>query len=90
MLDGQDINDPSLSGGQIAINNPDAIGEVRIITNQFLAEYGRNSGAVVNFIGKSGTNDFHGSGFVFHNNENLNACSNLDKQAGFCDPNARN
>ncbi len=84
MIDGQDINDPSLSGGQIAINNPDAIGEVRIITNQFLAEYGRNSGAVVNFIGKSGTNEFHGSGFVFHNNENLNACSNLDKQAGFC------
>jgi len=88
MLDGQDINDPSLSGGQIAINNPDAIGEVRIITNQFLAEYGRNSGAVVNFVGKSGTNQFHGSGFIFHNNENLNACSNLDKQAGFCNENA--
>lgn len=84
MIDGQDINDPSLSGGQIAINNPDAIGEVRIITNQFLAEYGRNSGAVVNFIGKSGTNDYHGTGFIFHNNERLNACSNLDKQAGFC------
>lgn len=88
MLDGQDINDPSVSGGQIAINNPDAIGEVRIITNQFLAEYGRNSGAVVNFVGKSGTNQFHGSGFVFHNNENFNACSNLDKQAGFCNENA--
>ncbi|HEX8267958.1 MAG TPA: TonB-dependent receptor [Pyrinomonadaceae bacterium] len=84
MIDGQDINDPSLSGGQIAINNPDAIGEVRIITNQFLAEYGRNSGAVVNFIGKSGTNQYHGSAFIFHNNERLNACSNLDKQAGFC------
>lgn len=88
MIDGQDINDPSVSGGQIAINNPDAIGEVRIITNQFLAEYGRNSGAVVNFIGKSGTNNFRGSAFVFHNNENLNACSNLDKQAGFCNPNS--
>ena len=88
MIDGQDINDPSVSGGQIAINNPDAIGEVRIITNQFLAEYGRNSGAVVNFIGKSGTNNFHGSGFVFHNNEDFNACSNLDKQVGFCNPNS--
>ncbi|HEX8565758.1 MAG TPA: TonB-dependent receptor [Pyrinomonadaceae bacterium] len=91
MIDGQDINDPSLSGGQIAINNPDAIGEVRIITNQFLAEYGRNSGAVVNFIGKSGTNQYHGSAFIFHNNERLNACSNLDKQAGFCyDPKSGN
>lgn len=88
MIDGQDINDPSLSGGQIAINNPDAIGEVRIITNQFLAEYGRNSGSVVNFIGKSGTNKYHGSAFIFHNNDSLNACSNLDKRAGFCNPSA--
>ena len=88
MIDGQDINDPSVSGGQIAINNPDAIREVRIITNQFLAEYGRNSGAVVNFIGKSGTNDFHGSAFIFHNNEKLNSCSNLNKAAGFCNSGA--
>jgi len=87
MIDGQDINDPSVSGGQIQLNNPDAIKEVRIITNQFLAEYGRNSGSVVNFIGKSGTNEFHGSGFVFHNNGRFNACSNLDKRAGFCNPN---
>src|SRR5688500_11265510 len=88
MLDGQDINDPSVAGGQIAINNPDAIGEVRIITNQFLAEYGRNSGSVVNFVGKSGTKEYHGSAFIFHNNENLNSCSNLHKAAGFCNPNA--
>lgn len=88
MLDGQDTNDPSVAGGQIALNNPDAIQEVRIITNQFLAEYGRNSGSVVNFVGKSGTNDFHGSLFWFHNNQDLNACSNLDKSAGFCNANA--
>ena len=89
MIDGQDINDPSVSGGQLAINNPDAIQEVRIITNQFLAEYGRNSGSIVNFIGKSGTNDFHGSAFIFHNNERLNACNNLDKRAAvYCNPNS--
>ncbi len=88
MLDGQDTNDPSVSGGQIALNNPDAIQEVRIITNQFLAEYGRNSGSIVNFVGKSGTNDYHGSIFWFHNNQDLNACSNLDKSAGFCNASA--
>ena len=95
MIDGQDINDPSVAGGQIALNNPDAIQEVRIITNQFLPEFGRNSGSVVNFIGKSGTNDFHGSAFVFHNNERLNTCTNLNRAAtvpgstilGFCNPN---
>ncbi len=88
MIDGQDINDPSVAGGQLALNNPDAIQEVRIVTNQFLPEFGRNSGSVVNFIGKSGTNEFHGSLFWFHNNERLNACSNLDKSAGFCNQNA--
>lgn len=84
LFDGQDINDPNITGGQIPLNNPDAIGEVRIITNQFLAEYGRNSGSVVNVIGKSGTNDYHGSAFVFYNDKNLNSCSNLDKAASFC------
>jgi hypothetical protein len=90
MVDGQDTNDPSVAGGQLPLNNPDAIQEVRIITNQFLAEYGRNSGSVVNIIGKSGTNDYRGSAYIFHNNERLNACSNLDKSPsqGFCNPNA--
>ncbi len=81
MIDGQDTNDPSVTGGQQNINNPDIVQEVRLITNQFLAEYGRNSGSVLNIVTKSGTNDFHGSMFWFHNDNKLNARSNLDKQA---------
>jgi len=90
MVDGQDTNDPSVAGGQLPLNNPDAIQEVRIITNQFLAEYGRNSSSVVNIIGKSGMNEFHGSGFVFHNNKRLNTCNNLDlsPSRGFCNKDA--
>ncbi|MCC6330039.1 MAG: TonB-dependent receptor [Acidobacteria bacterium] len=90
LLDGQDVNDPTLTGGQIPLNNPDAIQEVRIVTNQFLPEYGHNAGSSVNFVGKSGTNDLHGSIFWFHNDQYLNACSNLDKRAGFCDPKSSN
>ena len=41
---------------------------------------------MVNFVGKSGTNDFRGSLFWFHNNEYLNSCSNLNKASGFCNP----
>ena len=84
LLDGQDINDPALTGAQIPLNNPDAIQEVRIVTGQFLAEYGYSAGSVTIIAGKSGTNDLHGSLFWFHNNEALNACSNTDKRAGFC------
>ena len=93
MIDGQDMNDPVFTGGEVALNNPDAIQEVHVITNQFRAEYGRNSGSIVNFVGKSGTNNYRGSVFWFHNNEYLNSCSNLDKVAsgaatGFCDKNS--
>jgi hypothetical protein len=49
---------------------------VRLVTNQFSAEYGRNSSAVFNAITRSGGNQYHGSGFWFHNDNALNACSN--------------
>src|SRR5438552_6579349 len=89
MLDGQDMNDPTFTGAEVALNNPDAIREVSIITNQFRAEYGHNAASIVNVVGKSGTNNYHGSLFWYHNNEHLNACNNLDKVAtgaptGFC------
>lgn len=88
MIDGQDNNDFGVAGATIPINNPDAIQEVRLVTNQFSAEYGRNSSAVFNAITKSGTNDYHGSAFWFHNDNALNACSNTQKAGGFCNPNA--
>jgi len=67
MLDGQDINDPSVTGSGQQFNNPEVIQEVRVITNQFAAEYGRSAGSAVSMITKSGTNEFHGSGYWFHN-----------------------
>jgi hypothetical protein len=53
--------------------SPDSIEEFRVITNNFDAEYGRNSGAVVNVVTKSGTNDLHGSFYEFFRNDVLNA-----------------
>ncbi|MCA1600768.1 MAG: TonB-dependent receptor, partial [Acidobacteria bacterium] len=93
MLDGQDMNDPTFTGAEVALNNPDAIREISIITNQFKAEYGHNAASIVNVVGKSGTNKYHGSLFWYHNNEHLNACNNLDKVAtgaptGFCNGDA--
>ena len=53
--------------------SPDSIQEFRVITNTFDAEYGRNSGSVVNVVTKSGTNDLHGSLYEFFRNKVLNA-----------------
>ncbi len=79
MVDGQDSNDPSITGLTQTINNPDLVAEFRLITHQFAPEYGRAAGSVINIITKRGSNRFHGSAFWFHNDNHLNSRSNLDK-----------
>ena len=53
----------------------DYIQEVKIQTSNFSAEYGRNSGAQVSLVTRSGGNDFHGSAFEFLRNDKLDARS---------------
>ncbi len=66
-LDLAQMNTPSF------IPPVDATQEFRVQTSTFSAEYGRTSGAVVNFSIRSGTNQFHGSLFEFWRNKTLNA-----------------
>ena len=58
--------------------SPDSVEEFRVLTNTFDAEYGRNSGSVVNVVTKSGTNKFRGDVYEFHRNRPLNAKNYLD------------
>ncbi len=51
----------------------EAIGEVKVSTNAFSAEFGRSSGYQVASVLKSGTSFYHGEGYWFHKNEGLNA-----------------
>ena len=57
----------------IGIVNPDAIEEFKIQTSLYDAGYGRNPGANVNVVTKSGTNQYHGTAFEFFRNTALNA-----------------
>src|SRR5215472_3889018 len=59
--------------GSFAIPIPDAIAEFKIQTSTYDAGYGRNPGANVNVITKTGSNSFHGAGFEFFRNSVLNA-----------------
>ena len=60
--------------------SPDTIEEFRVLTNTFDAEFGRNSGAVVNVVTKSGTNAFHGDLYEFFRNNVLNARGFFDSE----------
>jgi hypothetical protein len=71
-VNGGDANDQFVNLPTIQ-PTPDSIEEFRVITNTFDAEYGRNSGAVVNVITKSGTNNFHGNVYEYFRNKVLNA-----------------
>jgi hypothetical protein len=67
LLDGTDNNDADVPGGLggITSQNPDSTQEFRVLTNNFAPEYGRNNGAIIDVITRSGTNDFHGNLFYF-------------------------
>ena len=64
-IDGQSNNDNSVAGPSIFLGNQDLLSEVSVITNDFSVEYGRASGSVVNYVTKTGTNQFHGSAFEY-------------------------
>jgi hypothetical protein len=71
-LDGVDNNEPQF--GTIGVfPNPDAIAEFKVTTSVPPAEVGRAAGAVINTSIKSGTNEFHGSGYYYGQNSALNA-----------------
>ena len=67
LLDGVDNNDTSVPGipGGLSALNPEATQEFRVITNNFAPEFGRNNGAIVDVVTKSGTNQFHGDAYWF-------------------------
>jgi outer membrane receptor protein involved in Fe transport len=71
MVNGGDSNDIFVNSPGVQ-PSPDAIEEFRVITNTFDAEYGRNSGSVVNVVTKSGTNSVHGDFYEFIRNNVLN------------------
>jgi hypothetical protein len=71
-LDGGYFNNPSRNTG-INYPPPDAIQEVRILTQNFNAEYGHSPGSQVEVLSKAGSNSFHGAAWEFLRNNDLNA-----------------
>jgi len=95
LLDGTDMNDgfrndPAINeagvfGDPATILPIDAIAELSVLSN-YGAEYGRNSGAVINIVTKSGTNQLHGSVLEFNRTSSIGGARNFFNTAGSQDP----
>jgi Carboxypeptidase regulatory-like domain/TonB-dependent Receptor Plug Domain len=72
LLDGTSNND-TFNTGFVLRPPPDAIQEFKILTHSYSAEYGRNSGSVVNVVTRSGSNDLHGAAWEFNRDDSLQA-----------------
>ena len=81
VVDGVDNNDKAVTGPQSYIS-PEEVAEFTLLQNQFSAEFARSNGGNFITVTKSGTNDFHGTGYTFWRNRYLNALDTSQKNAG--------
>jgi len=77
LVDGTDVNDSAIQTEGMVVN-PDAIGELAIVSSTINPEYSRNSGAILNQTLKTGTKAFHGDGFWFYRDTFLNTRNYFD------------
>jgi hypothetical protein len=82
-VDGQDVNEITTTGPAVFTNHIDAVAEYQIATNNYSAEFGQATGAVVNIVSKSGSNDVHGTATYFYRNQKLfDTMTNLERRIG--------
>jgi hypothetical protein len=72
-IDGIGNVDTGNNGDQLVTISLDNVQEFRVITNNFQPEYGRSSGSQIIVVTRSGSEQYHGEGYIFHRNDSLNA-----------------
>src|SRR5215213_7611392 len=85
-VDGLNASEPSGSNKISMSTNMDAIGEVKILRNNYAAEYGNNGGAIINIVTKGGGKEYAGTAYYFIRNEALNASPFFTNKAGLPRP----
>ena len=85
MIDGSDNNDVSVTIATTQVV-PESVAEFQVQTNSYSAEFGRNSGAQVNVITKSGTNRFRGEVWDYYRTNEIASLTNIEKANGRTEP----
>lgn len=81
-IDGTTNVDTGSNGTQHIALSLDNIAEFKVLTSNYQAEYGRSAGGDIAIVTKSGTSQFHGTGFYFHRHEQFNANSFFNNANG--------
>src|SRR5712671_2891158 len=76
-IDGVDDNKIDTNGPTQPVIQ-ESVAEFTLLTNQFSAEYGHSAGGQFNIVTKSGTNSWHGAGWEYNRNRDLNAATNQE------------
>src|SRR6266571_565608 len=85
-VDGLNASEPSGSNKVSMTTNQDAIAEVKVLRNNYAAEYGNNGGAIINIVSKGGAREYRGSAYYFLRNEAFNATPFFTNKAGLKKP----
>lgn len=85
-IDGLFAGEPSGSNKLSMTINQDAVAEVKVLRNNYGAEYGNNGGALINLVSKGGGKEYRGSVYYFVRNESLNANNFFSNKAGLPRP----
>jgi len=73
LIDGVDVNSLTWGGASVVTPNQESISEMTVVSTSYSAEDGRNSGAQIKVISKTGTNQWHGSAFFKYAEPGLNS-----------------
>ncbi len=86
-IDGVPVNSSVWGGAPVVTPSEETVKEVKIIANNYSAENGRGSGAQIQVVSQSGSNEFHGSAFFKWHRPGLNAYNRWNGESGLQDAN---
>jgi Carboxypeptidase regulatory-like domain/TonB-dependent Receptor Plug Domain len=93
-MNGNDENDPYLnlnnSGASNLLLGTNEVQEVAVVTNGYTGQYGRQAGAQIDYVTKTGSNDYHGNAVYFYNNRVMNANDFFNNSTGTALPTENN